>query len=278
MLVEIAMAALAYLGVKGNIGNASTLLKNAAPPMAPAFAVAGGGRIPGGGTTTAVAIGPPSPVVLSGPFAMMMKSDGESASSSSTSEPTPQTRAKKLKDAGVKGDIAKTEADAARGQAGAKGELQAMERWIRQGTKADDIELMPEVQNGPTNPDFRVKGVLTEVKTRTDPLKASNYIKDKIKEANNQIKNSGLDKDSPMIGISGKGPQGQLEIQLNGDNATTLPSYKLIEQQVTQSFRPDQARSLHRVVVYDADGLVGVWIRSPSTGKIELKTGRGYTP
>lgn len=96
MLVEIAMAALAYLGIKGNLGNASNLLNNAAPPMAPAFAVAGGLYLPGGGATAAVALGPLSPMVLSGPLAMMAKSDGEATSSSATGGPTLQARAKGL--------------------------------------------------------------------------------------------------------------------------------------------------------------------------------------
>ncbi len=96
MLVEIAMAALAYLGVKGNLGKASTLFNNTAPPMAPAFAMAGGPRLPGSGATAAVALGPPSPIVMSGPFAMMSKSDVEGAPSSSASGPTLQTRARSL--------------------------------------------------------------------------------------------------------------------------------------------------------------------------------------
>ncbi|WP_434419150.1 hypothetical protein [Nannocystis pusilla] len=227
-----------------------------------------GTLVPGGIGVTPGSIATTGPVNIAPSFMTSLGSGGRSAAE----------RARKLKDAGVKGDLGKTEADAARGQAGAEGELQAMERWVRQGTKADDIESLPEIQNGPKNPDFRVKGVLTEVKTRVDPLGESSFIKDKIKEANNQIKKSGLDKDSPMIGVDSKGPQGQVEIQLNGDSAATLSSYKAIEKQVTQSFRPDQSRSLHRVVVHDADGLVGEWVRNPSTGKIDLKAGRGHTP
>jgi hypothetical protein len=65
MLVCIAMAALAYVGVKGNLGNAVKIAGSLTPPMAPAFAVAGGGRAAGSRAGTAVAVGPPTPF---GPF------------------------------------------------------------------------------------------------------------------------------------------------------------------------------------------------------------------
>lgn len=60
MLVSIAMAALSYLGVKGNMGNALKIGASLAPPMAPALALAGGGQVRAG-AGSAVALGPPQP-------------------------------------------------------------------------------------------------------------------------------------------------------------------------------------------------------------------------
>lgn len=64
MLVAIAMAALAYLGVRTNVGNAVKIANSMTPPMPPAFAVAGSGRTGVGAGTeagTAAALGPPTP-------------------------------------------------------------------------------------------------------------------------------------------------------------------------------------------------------------------------
>lgn len=60
MLVSIAMAALAYLGVKGNMGKAAANA-DSMPTMMPAFAVAGGGQVSGAGAGTTVATGLPGP-------------------------------------------------------------------------------------------------------------------------------------------------------------------------------------------------------------------------
>jgi hypothetical protein len=74
MLVSIAMAALAYLGVKGNLGKAVKIAGSLPPPSAmPALAVAGGGTLEvGAGAGAGVAIGGPG---VAGPVAgggMMM--------------------------------------------------------------------------------------------------------------------------------------------------------------------------------------------------------------
>lgn len=73
MLVCIAMAALAWMGVKGNL-NTATTIASSMPPMMPALAVAGGGQLGQAGATSAVATGVPSPF---GPFgtAMAMSSN-----------------------------------------------------------------------------------------------------------------------------------------------------------------------------------------------------------
>jgi Domain of unknown function (DUF4157) len=82
MLVSLAMAALAYVGVKGNMGKAAAIT-DSMPTMMPAFAVAGGGQMGGASAGTAVAAGIPTPF---GPFgtAMAMSSDkdGEGGGSS----------------------------------------------------------------------------------------------------------------------------------------------------------------------------------------------------
>jgi hypothetical protein len=75
MLVSIAMAALAYLGVKGNYGQATKIASNLPPPMLPAFAVVGGGEraIGSSGAGAAVAAGAPGPWGVFGAFAAVMK-------------------------------------------------------------------------------------------------------------------------------------------------------------------------------------------------------------
>jgi hypothetical protein len=60
MLVDIAMAVLAYLGVRGNTARAAAITSSM-PTALPALAVVGGGRLPGAGAGTAVATGVPGP-------------------------------------------------------------------------------------------------------------------------------------------------------------------------------------------------------------------------
>ena len=97
MLVSIAMAALAYLGVKGNVAKAATIFRSLPPPPPTlAFAVAGGGELESGWVATPVAIGPPSPAGPIGPAAMMVKVEEETrgtTEASKTEEPnTPEPR------------------------------------------------------------------------------------------------------------------------------------------------------------------------------------------
>jgi hypothetical protein len=75
MLVAIAVAALAYAGVKGNVGNALKI--SSSMPM-PAMALAGGGRIGGEGAGTAVAIAEPGPLTGVGAAGAMMVADQRS--------------------------------------------------------------------------------------------------------------------------------------------------------------------------------------------------------
>jgi hypothetical protein len=82
MLVSLAMAALSYMGIKGNMGKA-VAIADKMPPMLPAYALAGGREIGGAGTGSAVATGVPG---AAGPFgtamAMSTKGEGESGASS----------------------------------------------------------------------------------------------------------------------------------------------------------------------------------------------------
>jgi hypothetical protein len=79
MLVAIAMAALAYIGAKGNFSNALKI--SSSIPM-PALAVAGGGQLGGGGAGTAAALGGPGPLTgLGAGGSMMAKHDGEGGAS-----------------------------------------------------------------------------------------------------------------------------------------------------------------------------------------------------
>jgi hypothetical protein len=86
MLVAIAVAAIAYAGVKGNVGNALKISSSMPMPM-PAMALAGGGRIGGEGAGTAVAIGGPAPLTGVGASgAMMVKHEGEGGGSSKNTD------------------------------------------------------------------------------------------------------------------------------------------------------------------------------------------------
>jgi hypothetical protein len=99
MLVSIAMAALAYLGVKGNYGQATKIASNLPPPMLPAFAVVGGGEraIGGGSAGAAVAAGAPGPWGVFGAFAAVMKDPkGEGGGSAPATPESLQVRAKNL--------------------------------------------------------------------------------------------------------------------------------------------------------------------------------------
>jgi hypothetical protein len=58
MLVSVAMAALSYLGVKGNYGNAVKIAHSMPTGALPAFSAVGGGQVGGAGAGTGVLIGP----------------------------------------------------------------------------------------------------------------------------------------------------------------------------------------------------------------------------
>lgn len=76
MLVSVAIAALSYVGVKGNYGNALKIASSMPTSGLPALAVAGGGQMGGAGTATGVLIGP-STGSIGAAGNTMMQSDQE---------------------------------------------------------------------------------------------------------------------------------------------------------------------------------------------------------
>jgi hypothetical protein len=164
---------------------------------------------------------------------------------------TPRERADALRDnPNLTGEerLDKIARDAERGDVGAQGELDALERWSDAGAR---IDILPEVQNsGRRNPDVRKDGQLTEVKTRVEPLD-DRYLKDQIAAANNQIKRSGLE----------GADRGAVEIQLQGAAGGATDGQ--IAEQVRGAFTPERGRSLERVAVYRDGELAGEWRRAP---------------
>src|SRR6185503_19211428 len=99
----------------------------------------------------------------------------------------------------LEGDMAvfdKLVQQAKAGQAGSLGELEAIQRWIDNGSTVDVLSEHQNQLNASgktrTNPDYRVDGKLREVKSRSDALD-NEWVKENVTKANKQIKNSGLD-------------------------------------------------------------------------------------
>ena len=96
MLVSVLMAALAFAGIKDNIGKATALAADAMPAVVPAAAIAGGGEMAGPDATTAVKLGAPQPHGPLGTAMAMSTKDGEENSGAikeqaSTREPVTDT-------------------------------------------------------------------------------------------------------------------------------------------------------------------------------------------
>lgn len=88
MLVSIAIAALSYVGVKGNYGNALKIASSMPMGGLPALAVAGGGEIGGAGTATGVLIGPSTGSLgVAGNAMMQSDKDGQGGGTSEDSDP-----------------------------------------------------------------------------------------------------------------------------------------------------------------------------------------------
>jgi len=181
--------------------------------------------------------------------------------------PDPKTdgiadRIRALKKAGVRGNLDQLKARILSStDEGALGELEAVERWLQQGIKGEEIELQEaSTVRGQKTPDFRVKGELVEIKTR-DAALSKDYIRDRVGDANSQMKESRLDAGRQMVGVNRFGPQGQLEIQLRGEAART-GALDQIETQVRESFGATKSTSLRRVAVFGDGRLIGEWVRT----------------
>ena len=97
MLVSLAMAALSYLGAKGNYGNALKIANSIPTGGLPALAVVGGGQMGGAGAGTGVLVGPSTGSLGIG-GAMMSKAEGEGEGSSSESTSKSADPVKELED------------------------------------------------------------------------------------------------------------------------------------------------------------------------------------
>jgi hypothetical protein len=97
MLVSLAMAALSYLGAKGNYSNALKIASSMPTGGLPALAVVGGRQMGGTGAQTSAWIGPSTGSLGVG-GAMMSKAEGEGGGSSSESGSTRSDPAKELED------------------------------------------------------------------------------------------------------------------------------------------------------------------------------------
>ena len=66
-----------------------------------------------------------------------------------------------------------------------------------------------------------------------------------------------------MIGVGGRGPQGQVELQLRGEAART-GTVDVIEAQVREAFHSGEKGSpnLRRVAVYGDGQLIAEWVRT----------------
>jgi hypothetical protein len=212
MLVAMAMAALAMAGVKGNVGK-SLRISNSIPMPMPALATAGGGRLGGGGVSSAAAIGGPGPMAgvgLAGP--QMSKLEGEEGTSrgegprggvDELASYTPEVLdawVARLRAQGVKGDIDKI-LERAKGRGpdavAARGELRAAERASHRG---NSVEMLtppegPGAVQGRKTPEGKListengeRGL--EVKTATAPPDRQTWNAHADK-ANKQIKSLG---------------------------------------------------------------------------------------
>jgi hypothetical protein len=171
-----------------------------------------------------------------------------------------------LKARGVKGDLNKIERDALYGDDhGARGEIDAMSRWIDEGK---EVEALPEIPNAGTNPDFLVDGVLTEVKTTALPPVKGTFNK-LLRDANKQIKKRAAASAHAHLAT------GEVEIQFVEQGGRPL-RFEDAEAELLREFLPDQFRSLLRVKLYVHGTLLGTWRRGPDGSIVSVAKGGDF--
>ena len=141
-----------------------------------------------------------------------------------------------LKARGVKGDLNKIERDALYVDRGARGELDAMDRWLDEGK---DVEALPEIPNAGTNPDFLVDGVLTEVKTTASPPVKDTFNK-LLRYANKQIKKRAASSAHAHLAT------GEVEIQFV-EQVGRFVRFDDVQAELLREYLPDQFRQISGV-------------------------------
>lgn len=270
MLVAIAMAALAFAGVKGNAGKSLKIADSLPMPMLmPALAVAGGGQLGASSASTAAAIGGPGPMSgIGAAGSQMSKLEGEEGGTRrgkgeeggealvSYSPEALDTWVTRLKSQGIKGDIDKILARA-KGQGpdaiAARGELRAAERAHQRG---DSVEMLtPPEGAGAVQGKKTPEGTLTsaergerglEVKTATAPPDRQTWNAHADK-ANKQIKSLGKPGEISFDWT-------EVDLRRGGDFKTSADVESFLNGKMTK----DRLREVRyfEIVWKDADGVV----------------------
>lgn len=143
------------------------------------------------------------------------------------------------------------------GSGGYNGELEFIERKVFEEKKV--VEMIQE-RKGAKNPDYLVDGDITEVKTIVETKDKPGKLSSPIREANDQIKKSGLIEKKTLDGT----PVGSVEIQLNQEGANSFKNVSVDElrRSILNQFHEYRSRSLHRVAVYREHQLIIELIRT----------------
>ena len=205
MLVSIAMAALAYLGVKGNMGKAVTIANSMQTPMAPALAIAGGGSrvearsgVAIGGTGTA------GPIGTAG--AMMVKHESDGGGSSETAkEPTKSNATRPTEPTAVG-----TEPSVEVPQGVTPEQFKAVSDRVRQATAkyGDDVSVQGSRARGTARPDSDL-----DIAIRVDEKRFQQILEESFGKPN-----PGSAKERTMLhaGRTGKIQRGELGLSALG--------------------------------------------------------------
>jgi hypothetical protein len=151
MLVSVAIAALSYVGVKGNFGNAVKIASSMPTGAMPAFAIARGGQMSGAGAGTGTLIGP-STGSLGTAGTAMMQADDKSGGGASNEGAKSQDPAKELEE--IK---QKLESDDLTGKQ--KQALRARKKQLQEQLGKTTAEPTPEDVPTPTEYKMRASGL-----------------------------------------------------------------------------------------------------------------------